>query len=145
MRGGSLVSNKSTPLPKWRLKRAIDYIEANLTRPIYLAEISNAAGLTRMHFAAEFRAATGCSPSNYILRRKVAHAQQLLLDPRLSIADVATTMGFSTQAHFTVVSARLLFAGASALVNGCSNFLTPFDLNNPRSILKDALRPLFLD
>jgi AraC-like DNA-binding protein len=61
-----------------------------------------------MHFAAEFRAATGCSPSNYILRRKVAHSQQLLLDPRLSIADVAAMMGFSTQAHFTVVFKRVL-------------------------------------
>ena len=108
IRGGSLVSNKSAPLPKWRLKRAVDYIEANVTRPIYLAEISNAAGLTRMHFAAEFRAATGCSPSNYILRRKVAHSRQLLLNPRLSIADVAAMMGFSTQAHFTVVFKRFV-------------------------------------
>src|SRR5260370_30062975 len=108
MRGKPLVSNKSTPLPKWRLKRALDYIEANVTRPIYLAEISNAAGLTRMHFAAQFRAATGCSPSNYILRRKVAHSQQLLLDPHLSIADVAATMGFSTQAHYSVVFKRIV-------------------------------------
>jgi AraC-like DNA-binding protein len=108
MRGGALVSNKSTPLSKWRLKRAVDYIEANLTRPIYLAELSNVAGLTRMHFAAQFRAATGCSPSNYILRRKVAYSQRLLLDPRLSIANVAAMMGFSSQAHFTVVFKRVI-------------------------------------
>jgi AraC family transcriptional regulator len=108
MRSDSFVSNKSTPLPKWRLKRVVDYIEANVTRPIYLAEISNAAGLTRMYFAAQFRAATGCSPSNYILKRKVARSQQFLLDPRLSIADVAAMMGFSTQAHFTVVFKRFV-------------------------------------
>ena len=103
MRGGALVSNRSTPLPKWRLKRAVDYIEANLTGPIYLAELSNVVGLTRMHFAAQFRAATGCSPYNYTLRRKVAHSQRLLLNPQLSIASVAAMMGFSSQAHFTVV------------------------------------------
>jgi AraC family transcriptional regulator len=108
MRGGALVSNKSTPLPKWRLKRAVDYIEANLTRPIYLAELSNAAGLSRMHFAAQFRAATGCSPSHYILRRKVAFSQRLLLDPRWLIADVAAMMGFSSQAHFTIVFKRIV-------------------------------------
>ena len=108
MRGGALASNKSTPLPKWRLKRVFDYIEANLTRPIYLAELGNVVGLTRMHFAAQFRAATGCSPYNYILRRKVAYSQRLLLDPQLSIADVAAMMGFSSQAHFTVVFKKVI-------------------------------------
>jgi AraC-like DNA-binding protein len=107
-KSGPLVSNRSTPLPKWRLKRAIDYIEANLTRPIYLAELSNVVGLTRMHFAAQFRAATGCSPHNYILRRRVAYSQQLLLEPQLSIANVAVMMGFSSQAHFTVVFKRVV-------------------------------------
>jgi AraC family transcriptional regulator len=106
--GDSLATNKATPLVKWRLKRAVDYIEANLTRPIYLAELSNAAGLTRMHFAAGFRSATGCSPSNYILRRKVARSQELLLDPLLSIVDVSTMLGFSSQAHFTVVFKRIV-------------------------------------
>jgi AraC-like DNA-binding protein len=108
MKGRVPVPNRSTPLPKWRLKRAVDYIEANLTRTIYLAELSNVAGLTRMHFAAQFRAATGRSPHNYILRRKVAYSQQLLLDPKLSIADVAAIMGFSSQAHFTVVFKRIV-------------------------------------
>jgi len=108
MKGGVLVSNRSTPLPKWRLKRAVDYIEANLTRPIYLGELGNVVGLTRMHFAAQFRAATGCSPHNYILRRKVAYSQRLLLDAQLSIAAVAVQMGFSSQAHFTVVFKRIV-------------------------------------
>ena len=107
-RGSALVSNRSTPLPKWRLKRSVDYIEANLTRPIYLAELGNVVGLTRMHFAAQFRAATGCSPYNYILRRKVAHSQRLLLDPQLSIANVAALMGFSSQAHFTVAFKKVI-------------------------------------
>jgi AraC-like DNA-binding protein len=101
MRGGAPVSNGSTPLPKWRLKRVVDYIDANLTKPIYLAELSNVAGLTLMHFAAQFRAATGCSPCKYILRKKVAYSQQLLLDPQLSIANVTAMTGFSSQAHFT--------------------------------------------
>jgi AraC family transcriptional regulator len=90
-------------LAKWRLNRSIDYIEANLVRPIYLIELSNAVGLSRMHFAAQFRAATGCTPNRYILRRKIAHAQILLRDPSMSIVDVALILGFRTQAHFTVV------------------------------------------
>ncbi|CAB3763108.1 helix-turn-helix transcriptional regulator [Paraburkholderia humisilvae] len=48
-------------LPAWRLKRAIEYIDAYLATPIGLQDIANAAGLTRMHFAAQFRAAMGVS------------------------------------------------------------------------------------
>lgn len=89
-------------LAKWRLNRSVDYIEANLLRPIYLIELSNTVGLSRMHFAAQFRAATGYTPNRYILRRKIAHAQALLRDPSMSIVDVALLLGFRTQAHFTV-------------------------------------------
>jgi AraC family transcriptional regulator len=92
-----------SPLAKWRLTRSIEYIEANLMKPIYLIELSNAVGLSRMHFAAQFRAATGYTPNRYILRRKIAHAQILLRDASMSIVDIALILGFRTQAHFTVV------------------------------------------
>jgi AraC-like DNA-binding protein len=108
MRGGTPGSDRFTPLPKWRLKRVVDYIEANLTKPIYLAELSKVAGLTRMHFAAQFRAATGWSPCKFILRRRVAYSQRLLLDPQVSIANVAAIAGFSSQAHFTTVFKRIV-------------------------------------
>jgi AraC-like DNA-binding protein len=38
----------------------------------------------------------------------VAYSQRLLLDPQLSIANVAAMMGFSSQAHFTVVFKRVI-------------------------------------
>ncbi len=88
-------------LAKWRLDRVIDYIEAHLLRPIGLAELSEVAGLSRMYFAAQFREATGYAPHTYILHRKVLRAQQLLLNPEESIVNVALSMGFSSQAHFT--------------------------------------------
>jgi AraC family transcriptional regulator len=90
-------------LSGWRLNRSIEYIEANLLKPIYLIELSNAVGLSRMHFAAQFRAATGYTPNRYILRRKIAHAQTLLRNPSMSVVNVALALGFRTQAHFTFV------------------------------------------
>ncbi|MBB5063060.1 AraC family transcriptional regulator [Granulicella mallensis] len=98
-----VFDKEPSALAKWRLNRAIDYIEANLFRPIYLIELSNAVGLSRMHFAAQFRAATGYTPNQYVLRRKVAHSQTLLRDPSISVVDVALNLAFGTQAHFTVV------------------------------------------
>jgi AraC-like DNA-binding protein len=88
-------------LAKWRLERVIDYIEAHLLRPINLTELSDVAGLSRMHFATQFREATGHPPYAFILRRRILRAQQHLMNPAESIVDVALRVGFSSQAHFT--------------------------------------------
>ena len=95
-------------LVKWRLNRAIEYVEAHLGEPINLADVAAAAGLTRMHFAAQFRAATGLRPHEYLLRRRVERAQQMLLVPSMPVVDVALEVGFQTQAHFTSVFKRIV-------------------------------------
>lgn len=89
-----------SPLPAWKLRRVRDFVEENLFHPIYLSELSEIAGLSRMHFAAQFRAATGLTPHAYLLRRKIERAQSLLSDLTLSVADVAAIVGFKNKAHF---------------------------------------------
>jgi AraC family transcriptional regulator len=100
---------KSSALPRWRLKRAIDYVDAHLDETVTLPDLAKAAGLTRMHFAAQFRAATGLRPHEYLLRRRIERAQQMLAGTDLPIVEVAMGVGFQTQAHFTTVFKR--FAG----------------------------------
>jgi AraC family transcriptional regulator len=95
-------------LSKWRLKRATEYMEANLAEPISLAEIAAAAGLSRMHFAAQFRVATGLRPHEYLLQRRIERAQELLLNSRLPLVEIALEVGFKAQAHFTTVFARFV-------------------------------------
>ena len=77
-RGGPPVGRKEVaPLAKWRLKRATQYIEAHLAEPVSLADLAAASGLSRMHFAAQFKAATGYRPHDYLLRHWIGHAQNL--------------------------------------------------------------------
>jgi AraC family transcriptional regulator len=97
-----------TPLAPWRLQRVVDYVESHLSDRISLSDLSKAAGLSRMHFAAQFRLATGVSPHSYIITRKVERAKQLLLDEAFSIVDIALLLGFSSQAHFTQVFKKAL-------------------------------------
>ena len=96
-------------LARWRLKRALDYFDANLAEPIRLADVASAAGLSRMHFAAQFKAATGQSPHEFLLRRRIDRAQEMLAGTGLSVVDIALSVGFQTQAHFSTVFKR--FAG----------------------------------
>jgi len=96
-------------LQKWRLKRVLQYVDDHLAAKITLQDLATVAGLSRMHFAAQFRAATGVRPHQYLLKRRIERAEELLKQAKVSLVDVALTVGFQTQAHFTTVFKR--FAG----------------------------------
>ena len=91
------------PLPKWRLKRVCDFVEANLENRLSLRLLAQAAGVSRMYFAAQFRAATGASPHAYALQRRLARAEIMLAETNDGIVDIALSVGFQTQSHFTTV------------------------------------------
>jgi AraC family transcriptional regulator len=95
-------------LADWRLKRAAIFIERHLAEPVTLSEIALAAGLTRMHFAAQFRVATGLRPREYLMRRRIERAQCLLAEGAISIVEVALSVGFQNQAHFSTVFRRFV-------------------------------------
>jgi transcriptional regulator GlxA family with amidase domain len=101
---------RPAPLLKWRLNRVVAYVDAHLGGRITLPGMAAAAGLTPMHFAAQFRSATGLRPHDYVLQRRIDRARELLRDPGRALVDVALSVGFQTQAHFTTVFKR--FAGA---------------------------------
>jgi AraC family transcriptional regulator len=106
--GAGKPNGKVTPLPKWRLKRLVDYIDAHLAEGISLADMASTCGLTRMHFAAQFRAATGRTPHEYLLRCRIEHAKDLLQRPDSTVLQVALSCGFRSQAHFSTVFKRLV-------------------------------------
>lgn len=95
------VDRASPPLAKWRLNRVMAYLEENLGEPISLDDLSAVAGLSRTHFAGQFRAATGFGPHAYILKRRIEAAQSLLQDEEKPISEIALELGFSSQAHFS--------------------------------------------
>ncbi len=99
----SAKRRKVTELAPWRLRRAVDYIETHLAEPMSLSDMAASTGLTRMHFAAQFRAATGLRPHEYLLRRRIERAQQLLLKTQLPLVEIALSVGFQSQSHFASV------------------------------------------
>jgi AraC-like DNA-binding protein len=103
------VGRNARSLQKWRLKRVLQYVDDHLAAKITLKDLATVAGLSRMHFAAQFRTAIGMRPHQYLLKRRIERAEELLKQAEVSLVDVALTVGFQTQAHFTTVFRR--FAG----------------------------------
>jgi AraC-like DNA-binding protein len=106
--GASCDGPKVAELVRWRLKRAIDYVESRLDEPLHLADMASAVGLSRMYFAAQFRAATGLRPHEYLLHRRIERAKQMLVDTDMSLVNVALSVGFQSQPHFQTVFKRLV-------------------------------------
>jgi AraC family transcriptional regulator len=89
-----------------RLRRVVDYVEANLHRAILLTELAEIAALSPFHFSRAFRKAIGRTPVRYVWSRRVERSKRLLRDRVLPLAAIAYDCGFSSQSHFTTVFKR---------------------------------------
>lgn len=83
-----------------RLRRAMEFINANLHRDITLREIADSVGLSVSHFSHMFQSSTSLSPHQFILQWRIRRAGDLLRSSDSRIFDVAMACGFKTQQHF---------------------------------------------
>ena len=95
------------PLPKWRLRRVREFVVKRIGERITLPELAAAAGLSRMHFAAQFRAATGYRPHEYLHLQRIEQAKEMLADSDAPLVEVALSVGFCTQSQFSTVFKRV--------------------------------------
>jgi len=97
-----------SPLPKWKLRKVEAHVDTNIGERILLADLASCAGLSEMHFAAQFKLATGQRPHDYVTHRRIQHARQMLGETQEPIVQIALAVGFQTQAHFTTVFKRVV-------------------------------------
>ena len=90
------------------LRRVRSYIDEHLGERISLDELARQAGLSRFHFARQFRHSTGESPMAYLRRVRIERSMAILQNRDTTIAEVAATLGFSDQSHFTRIFGRLV-------------------------------------
>jgi AraC-like DNA-binding protein len=84
-----------------RIRRAIEYANANLDEKLEVADMAAAAHLSPFHFLRVFKAVTGETPHAYVTRRRIEYAEGLLRHSPLLLAEIALACGFSSQPHFT--------------------------------------------
>lgn len=104
-----------TRLSSAQLRRIDDYIAEHLDQPIGLDDLAQEAGLSRFHFTRVFSNTIGHSPYQHVIRKRMARAYELLMSSQLSLADVALSTGFSSQAHFATLCRRVLGATPRSL------------------------------
>lgn len=78
----------------------ITYINEHFPENINVTELAARAGLSHFHFIRTFKKETGFTPHEYILNTRMATAQYLLKNTKLSIKDVCYNTGFSCESVF---------------------------------------------
>jgi AraC-like DNA-binding protein len=98
------VRRYERPVSPRGVKRAIDYMHANLDAPITLADLVAVAGVPGRTLFQHFRAFKGLPPMRYLRERRLEQTRRALLCAAAdeNVTDIAVRWGFSHMGRFAV-------------------------------------------
>lgn len=84
-------------LSSLQMRIAAELLEAHLDGNIALRQVAEACNLSVSHFARAFKQSFHTPPYRWLMERRVARAQDLMTNSRLSLAEIAVRCGFADQ------------------------------------------------
>lgn len=81
-------------------KHIKDYIDAHYKEDINLKSIADALKVNQYYMAHVFKAMSGYSPMQYVIRRRIGEAQSYLLGTNRGITEIAMMVGYNNANHF---------------------------------------------
>jgi AraC-like DNA-binding protein len=81
-------------------QKMVDYVRANITKPISRQDIARHIGYTPEHINYLFKKELGITPSRFINRERAIHAFNLLCQEDVPIKQAAMQSGFSSYYYF---------------------------------------------
>ena len=96
------------------LRSARDLMDLRYAEPLDLDRMAAQAGFSKFHFARAFKDAYGETPANYLTRRRVERAKDLLRAANLTVTEVCMLVGFSSLGSFSTRFSELVGMSPSA-------------------------------
>jgi AraC family transcriptional regulator len=96
------------PVATRRMPQVLEYIESSLEKNLNLMELSRLAAMSKYHFLRTFRHATGLTPHQYILGRRLRRAATALLTTQTPVARIAVDQGFGDLSTFNHTFRRVM-------------------------------------
>ena len=93
--------------PRW-LRQVKEMLHAHFLDDLSLSAISQRAGVHPVHLCREFRRHYSCTVGQYIRRLRTEYACQMMLNPDISLGEIASAAGFADQSHFARLFKRLV-------------------------------------
>ena len=107
----TLACPATTPRPVTALDRESifsisAYIDDHYTRILKVPDLARVAGMSPTKFKECFKAVTGCTLTQYIQRRRISQAEQMLHQPSLSIEQISHAVGYTCVSRFSELFRR---------------------------------------
>lgn len=83
------------------LRRARDLADRNYAEPLDLTALASAAGVSKYHFLRCFAAEYGETPMQYLSRRRIERATDLLRATNLTVTEVCHLVGYTSLGSFS--------------------------------------------
>jgi AraC-like DNA-binding protein len=83
-----------------RMRLAKDAMDRDWAEPLSLDAVAAEAGYSRYHFVRLFRDAYGETPGQYLSRRRIERAQELLRSANLTVTEICMLVGFTSLGTF---------------------------------------------
>jgi len=91
-----------------QLRMLMDFIEANLSQKLHLAELASVVGVGTTHLKTLFRNSLGTPVHQYVIGRRIEYARSLLSTTTMPAGQVALAAGFAHQSHMVTTMRRVL-------------------------------------
>ncbi len=98
--------NSSTSNYSGDIRKVINFIEANSEKNLQLDKLAQVVGLSPSRLRQKFRKQAGITLSEYIMRKKIDHAIELISQDKLSLTEIAFRLSFSSSQYFATVFKR---------------------------------------
>jgi len=85
----------------WQARRVRDYVDGDFAGRPSVRAAAERARLSPSYFSRRFRQTFGLTFSRFVARRRIEHAQAMMIRTSSSLCQIALSCGFTDQAHFT--------------------------------------------
>ncbi|MCR5188424.1 MAG: helix-turn-helix domain-containing protein [Treponema sp.] len=94
---------ESSPLTNGHVKKAILFMEENYSRDLTIEEIAASAGLSIQHFCRIFHQVMKMRPLEFLARKRISQAKNLLENSEMTVAQVGQAVGYPDKNYFGIV------------------------------------------
>ena len=83
--------------------RVRHYLDEHHSEPLTLRIVADRLRVSEYYLAHVFKQEFGVPPMQYVMKRRIGEAQELLMNTSLPIAEVADRLGYSSVCHFNAM------------------------------------------
>jgi len=103
---GPVLSDRPAADTVRRIQKAVDYMAMHYGEPVRIEDLASLCGWSSGHFSSTFHRVMEVSPIEFLVRRRLHHARELLRNSTLQVQQISELCGFSSPQYFVRVFAR---------------------------------------